>query len=277
MGNGGYKELLFYLEACESGSIFNNLLKEPNAKAATAANPKESSWGWYCASTNMGGDLVDGKAIGSCLGDEFSVRWMEDTDAANMQMETVGQQFSKVKAAVNKSHVQEYGVSALDSEPIGNFQGTLGALSTETVSARLEGDGVNSRQVEVHQAYWSVLRAETAATRKTAEKDLAAILARRRASDVKFAKIASEACTGDEVKAEEMLEGPVEAITNVACHKAAVTSFEYSCGSFDDYSIRYSRLFVNLCESGMDQNTVVAAIKRVCGGRGLGGSVGVVV
>ena len=43
---GGYKELLFYLEACESGSIFNNLLKAPNAKAVTAANPSESSWGW---------------------------------------------------------------------------------------------------------------------------------------------------------------------------------------------------------------------------------------
>jgi len=43
---GGYKELLFYLEACESGSIFENLLKAPNAKAVTAANATEPSWGW---------------------------------------------------------------------------------------------------------------------------------------------------------------------------------------------------------------------------------------
>merc|ERR1712056_95818 len=33
---GGFKELLFYLEACESGSIFSKLLKAPNAKAVTA-------------------------------------------------------------------------------------------------------------------------------------------------------------------------------------------------------------------------------------------------
>merc|ERR1712039_640252 len=66
---GGYKELLFYLEACESGSIFQNLLKAPNAKAMTAANAKESSWGWYCAGSGTGGDMVDGKNIGSCLGD----------------------------------------------------------------------------------------------------------------------------------------------------------------------------------------------------------------
>merc|ERR1719454_1448399 len=93
---GGYKELLFYLEACESGSIFNNLLKAPNAKAVTAANPRESSWGWYCPSyygpSTTGGDMVDGKHIGSCLGDEFSVRWMEDSDASNHNSETVGQQ-----------------------------------------------------------------------------------------------------------------------------------------------------------------------------------------
>merc|ERR1719408_316995 len=100
--NGGYKELLFYLEACESGSIFSNLLKAPNAKAVTAANPSESSWGWYCAGSGTGGDMVDGKAIGSCLGDEFSVRWMEDTEAAATPSETVGQQFAKVRTAVTK-------------------------------------------------------------------------------------------------------------------------------------------------------------------------------
>merc|ERR1711988_1859785 len=114
---GGYKELLFYLEACESGSIFKNLLKAPNAKAVTAANAKESSWGWYCAGSGTGGDMVDGKAIGSCLGDEFSVRWMEDTEAAATTSETVGQQFAKVRTAVTKSHVQEYGVTSFDSEP----------------------------------------------------------------------------------------------------------------------------------------------------------------
>merc|ERR1711990_873227 len=66
---GGYKELLFYLEACESGSIFNNLLKAPNAFAVTAANPHESSWGFYCPPS----DSVNGKEINSCLGDEFSI------------------------------------------------------------------------------------------------------------------------------------------------------------------------------------------------------------
>lgn len=263
--NHGYKELLFYLEACESGSIFNKLLKAPNAKAVTAANPTESSWGWYCASGSgpTGGDMVDGKAVGACLGDEFSISWMEDTDKANINNETVGQQFTKVKKEVTKSHVQEYGVTTFDSDPIGDFQGTDGQQLSVTPTS--QGMGVDSRQVALHQAYYKVLRAETAAKRKEAESELAEILAQRHAADKKFGSIASIAMKGDDAKAQEVLEGPVDAVTQVACHKRALSSVMDHCGPFDDYSMRYSRLFVNLCENGMDEKSVLAAIEKGCG------------
>jgi len=260
---GGYKELLFYLEACESGSIFNNLLKAPNAKAITAANAKESSWGWYCAGSGTGGDMVDGKNIGSCLGDEFSVRWMEDTEKANIVSETVGQQYTKLVTAVNKSHVMQYGVSSFDSEPIGDFQGNKGQLTaTAKIPIDVEGNGVDSRQVEVHQAFFQVMRAETAEKRKGAEQELSAILARRHAADKKFSTIASVACETANCLAEEMLEGQVETVIHVDCHKAALQSVEAQCGSFTDYSLRYSRLFANLCELGVDQQTMNTAIEK---------------
>jgi legumain len=262
---GGYKELLFYLEACESGSIFNNLLKAPNAKAVTASNPSESSWGWYCAGSGTGGDMVDGKNIGSCLGDEFSVRWMEDTDSANLNSETVGQQEKKMVSAVTKSHVQQYGVTSFDSEPIGDFQGNDGVLTATGNEATVEGNGVDSRQVEVHQAYFQVMRAETVEKRKEAEQELAAVLAKRHDADTKFAMIASAACETANCLAEEMLEGKVEAVTNAACHKAALESSVEHCGAFTDYSLRYSRLFANLCERGIDQQTVKVAISKGCG------------
>merc|ERR1712125_86271 len=139
--------------------------KAPNAKAVTAANPKESSWGWYCPDES-GGDKVDGKEVGSCLGDEFSVRWMEDTDSAAVSSETVGQQFAKMVKAVTKSHVQQYGVTSFDSEPIGDFEGNDGTLSAQAATRAEVGNGVESRQVEVHQAYYRVMRAKTAAARK---------------------------------------------------------------------------------------------------------------
>jgi legumain len=262
---GGYKEFLFYLEACESGSIFQNLLKAPNAKAVTAASATQSSYGWYCPGSSTGGDLVDGKTIGSCLGDEFSVRWMEDTDRANINSETVGQQVAKVKKLVTKSQVQQYGVTSFDSEPIGNFEGNDGQTSVVN-SVDLEGHGVDSRDVEVHQAYHAIKRATSVQERKTAEAELAQILARRQAADSKFGAIASFAMHGNKAEAEAVLEGDVQALTSetVSCHQAALQLAVKHCGSFNDYSLRYSRLFVNLCARAVDQKTIEAAIESGC-------------
>lgn len=75
--NNMYKELVFYLEACESGSMFGNLPTNTKIYAVSAANPTESSWGTYCPPD----DKVNGKEVGSCLGDTFSINWMEDSDA----------------------------------------------------------------------------------------------------------------------------------------------------------------------------------------------------
>jgi len=77
--NKMFKEMVMYVEACESGSMFDKILKpDINVYAVSAANGKESSWGTYCYPD----DKVNGKHIGSCLGDLFSVNWMEDLDAA---------------------------------------------------------------------------------------------------------------------------------------------------------------------------------------------------
>merc|ERR1712070_189173 len=66
----------FYLETCESGSMFQDM-SIPGVYALSASNPTESSWGSYCGTEAK----VNGKSINSCLGDLFSVSWMEDADA----------------------------------------------------------------------------------------------------------------------------------------------------------------------------------------------------
>lgn len=66
---------VFYLEACESGSIFEGLLPEGlNIYATTAANAEESSWGTYCP----GEDTSVPSEFETCLGDLYSVAWLED-------------------------------------------------------------------------------------------------------------------------------------------------------------------------------------------------------
>ena len=70
--------MVLYIEACESGSIFEGMLDEttPNVWATTAANAMESSWGTYCPGQLPGPP----PEFSTCLGDLFSVSWLEDSD-----------------------------------------------------------------------------------------------------------------------------------------------------------------------------------------------------
>merc|ERR1712232_726356 len=88
-----FKRLVFYLEACESGSMFEDL-DIPGVYAMTAANADESSWGAYCSP----GDMVNGQHIGTCLGDEFSIHLLEDFDNQSAPYtETLEEQYTRVK------------------------------------------------------------------------------------------------------------------------------------------------------------------------------------
>jgi legumain len=72
-----YKELVIYMEACYSGSMFDGILQEKwNIYVMTAANPHEPSRATYCHPQ----DYVNDTHMKTCLGDVFSVTWMEQID-----------------------------------------------------------------------------------------------------------------------------------------------------------------------------------------------------
>jgi len=113
-----YKKLVFYLEACESGSMFEKLPTNLGIYTTTAANPNESSWATYCSPD----DKIDGKSVGSCLGDEYSVNFLEDTEKSVGLKETLTAQFTAVKALTKESHVMQYGDLSFATDPISSFE-----------------------------------------------------------------------------------------------------------------------------------------------------------
>ncbi|XP_050426915.1 legumain-like [Adelges cooleyi] len=98
-----YKKMLLYIEACESGSMFDGLLAEDKAiLAVTASGPRELSWACYCGQQSG--------LYHTCLGDLFSVTWMEDLDNTIADAsKSVFNQFQTVRTAVNRSNVMVYG------------------------------------------------------------------------------------------------------------------------------------------------------------------------
>uniref|UniRef100_A0AAQ5YKS8 legumain n=1 Tax=Amphiprion ocellaris TaxID=80972 RepID=A0AAQ5YKS8_AMPOC len=110
--NRKYKKMVFYVEACESGSMMNHLPADIDVYATTAANPHESSYACY----------YDEKRD-TYLGDWYSVNWMEDSDAEDLTKETLLKQFKIVRSLTNTSHVQQYGNKTLAHMKVIAFQG----------------------------------------------------------------------------------------------------------------------------------------------------------
>lgn len=69
-----------------------------NVYGTTASNAEESSYACYH-------DLERG----TYLGDVYSVVWMEDSDAEQIDKETLFQQYTVTQQRTNTSHVMQYG------------------------------------------------------------------------------------------------------------------------------------------------------------------------
>ena len=120
-----FGELLFYVEACDSGSMFVDMPTDRNIYVVTAASPTQSSWGDYCSPNDAVYYNHTLAHIGSCLGDTFSNMWMANLERFLFRNETLREQFRRVKNATTTSTVSRYGDVSFENETIHNFERRL--------------------------------------------------------------------------------------------------------------------------------------------------------
>lgn len=137
-----YRTLVFYLEACESGSMFNQLLRpDINVYAVTAANPSESSYA-CCFDSN----------VNAYLGDEFSVNWLYNSDSfENIVNETLNNQFKKVRHDTKLSHVCIYGNKSMSHEKLSRYLTYNGTFmgKQDKVDSICESHLIDTREVKI--------------------------------------------------------------------------------------------------------------------------------
>lgn len=260
-----FSQLTFYMEACESGSMFPDLTSSGKILAVTAANAQESSWGTYCPPE----DKIGNKDMGTCLGDLFSINWMEDTDSHSDMTETLQTQIATVKRETSKSHVQVFGDTSFQTEPIGDFQGATPAALKSTGLSKSTKDvsAVASRDIPLHRLWYQWQRASP-------EEKLAALqrvvraAAERERIDGFWKALAEAICTGKNGCAESLIAAKHEMSKGVMeCHHHALEAMG-SCQKkwADDhgYGFQHIQYIVNAC-STMDQASVVSAASKACG------------
>lgn len=239
-----FKELVFYMEACESGSMFPELTPDGKILAVTASNAQESSWGTYCGDQA----IVKGKNVGSCLGDLFSVNWMEDNDAS-VASETLSDQIKTVTERTNLSHVLSFGDKSFESEVINNFE-----LSTSLPLTTRESWDV--RDLYVNQTKWNWQHAS--AEKKAGAWELfQAAMKERSDNDELFQQIVQRICGGTNKECIQGLFSSRRELKEFDCHQRLVDTVFQECprssiyessGGWNGYNMKYSQVLVNACE-----------------------------
>ncbi|KAK3041062.1 hypothetical protein RJ639_026859 [Escallonia herrerae] len=278
--SGTYKEMVIYVEACESGSVFEGLMPEDlNIYVTTASNAEESSWGTYCPGMNP----PPPPEYITCLGDLYSVAWMEDSEMHNLKRETIEQQYKSVKARTSNyntysagSHVMEYGSKKMKSERLYLYQGFDPATENfppNKFHLNTHMDVVNQRDADL-LFLWQ--RYKT--SKEKAEKK---------------AKILEQIT--ETMKHRIHLDGSVDTIgvllfgpekgpstlgsvrnrglplvDDWGCLKSTVRIFESHCGSLTQYGMKHMRAYANICNNAVSQAAVEEACTAACSGHNLG-------
>ncbi|KAI4387509.1 hypothetical protein MLD38_005337 [Melastoma candidum] len=256
-----YKSMVVYIEACESGSMVDGLLPSNiGIYATTASNPNESSWGYYC----------DDSVYNTCLGDLYSIAWMEDSDAHNSASETLERQYKMVRERTNLSHVMQYGNMGMSqqylatyvgkSEPIPSAVSNMGSMNPASI--------VNQRDTDLLYYQRKVEKArEGSAEKVAAKRALDEEIAHRAKIDGQMESIA-KSMLGERVDAFSIANALRTAGSPVVddwdCFKSSVRAYKRHCGQLTSYGRQYTRVLANMCNNGANTQKVESIIIQAC-------------
>ncbi|KAM3336550.1 hypothetical protein ACQJBY_030514 [Aegilops geniculata] len=270
---GTYKSLVFYLEACEAGSVFEGLLpNDIGVYATTASNAEESSWGTYCP----GEYPSPPSEYDTCLGDLYSISWMEDSDVHNLRTESLRQQYDLVKkrtAAQDSysygSHVMQYGSLDLNDQHLFLYIGSNPANDNTTF---VEDNSLPSFSSAVKQRdadlvyFWHKKLAESSPEKNDARKQLLEMMGHRSHID-NSVELIGNLLFG-------FADGPMVLKTvrpagepladDWSCLKSTVRAFESQCGSLAQYGMKHMRSFANICNAGILPEAMVKMAAQAC-------------
>jgi len=255
-----YHKMVMYIEACESGSMFQQTLPpDINVFATTASNATTSSYACYYDEMRH-----------TYLGDLYSVKWMEDSDLGLLGAETLIDQFHTVKAEVNMSTVCMFGDAEIGSHYfVGEFQGTEVVMSPAPGASGLPKpafDAVPAPDVPLHIARKNYELAKTEDEKMDALSTYGRLTYMRQFTDEVTERIVDEVAKTNDIVKSAVLEDKVLLRTAHGCYQPIVDAFHNTCFHLgrNSYALRKLQVFVNLCESEIKQKVILDSLAYVC-------------
>lgn len=248
-----YKQMVMYIEACESGSMFRSTLPDNiNIYVTTAANYNESSYACYFD-----------KKRETFLGDWYSVHWMEDSDKENLHQETLRRQFQITKSETNTSHVEEYGDLSISREPVADFQGPQNARPIRHRSVPYSA--APCYEVPLDILFRRHLAEKNEAKRQRIWKQIKDMQQKRILVEGVYRSLVREVAA-DEAMEFRLMEKRPDKINQLDCHTDVVHAFSQRCFNLgkNPYALKYVYLLANMCEEGLPSKEIVSKIRTHC-------------
>ncbi|KAI6192070.1 Legumain [Aphelenchoides bicaudatus] len=260
-----FGQLVFYLEACESGSMFEGILPTNlNILAITASNSTEPSWGDYC----------DDPIMNTCLGDLFSTNWLEDSDIEDLTKESMRTQFDIVKILTNESNVMKYGEMRIFNEAVASFQGKLQTKHTKQANARRQ-QMMNKQKsirwpikdIPLLSLQSRIRRTKDLSKRAELAKQLEQMKTKRAYHDAHTHAFVQKLLQNEsEELRQKILTKKPKQIVSLDCHHEVVTAYHEKCFNLgrNSYAMNVAGPLNNLCDHGFSARTVIKAMEEHC-------------
>ncbi|GFY44533.1 legumain [Trichonephila inaurata madagascariensis] len=247
-----FGKMVIYIEAPESGSMFDDILpRDINVYATTSANGKEDSYACY----------LDHERD-TFQGDYYSVSWLEDSDKEILTQETLNQQFEKVKSKTQKSHVQVFGDLKMGGMHVSEFLGKI--IADPIILPKVEMNLVKSRDVPTE-----ILKKKYKISKSVDEqviilKKLYKIFNNRLFLSDKVSEILA-AIFHDQKKEFDTKDKHYK-LRNFDCYDKIRKHFNEKCFNLskNTYALNFLYILVNLCEKEIAPEQTIKVMKRVC-------------
>ncbi|KAK7395750.1 hypothetical protein VNO78_16317 [Psophocarpus tetragonolobus] len=230
----------------------------------TASNSQQSSYAFYCP----GGNPSPPPEYTVCLGDLYSISWLEDSDQNDRTKETLQQQYEIVRQRTTGSAVMQYGDTNLANDFLATYIGATPNLYENTYSfepSTTQTTLISQRDANLLHLHLELEKAPKGSEEKLkAQRKLDDEIAQREHVDNVFNLI------GDflfrEKKNSMMLHRPSgqPLVDDWDCFRILVKTYESQCGTLSTYGRKYTRAFANMCNVGISKEQLKVASLQAC-------------
>ncbi|CEF69923.1 Legumain [Strongyloides ratti] len=254
-----FRKLVFYIEACESGSIFENLETDVNIFGVTASFGNESSYAAYCS----------GDHGLPCLGDEFSVNWIENSQVDYDEKYLIKNQVDTVKTKTLMSHVQRYGDCEIPKEELKDFQGEFNCNHTKSSRPKVGRYDTNyypmvsSRDADM-KYYQNMINSNLHIKLRLNAMLSLEKLEKTKRNNANIVKKITDTLDLD----FDILQNQIPVYNKITDekHNILFKHIQMSCGNIGKNTdmMKYSKLFYNICSLNIDMSDILSAISFAC-------------